>query len=134
MTINGETVSQGTVVLVEPGGSVLVAGEDLQQWRFILAGKTPRSVTDGRPYFALSDFPGLTVRIDETREILNISAPGNLFSLTKIENLYDSGGRRIINRSAGAFLNYELSGARFSGTSFEQGILKPAFRGRAAAF
>ena len=52
VTVNGETVSQGTVVLVEPGGSVLVAGEDLQQWRFILAGKTPRSVTDGRPYFA----------------------------------------------------------------------------------
>ena len=129
VTINGETVSQGTVVLVEPGGSVLVAGEDLQQWRFIIAGKTPRSVNDGRPYFALSDFPGLTVRIDEAREILNISAPGELFSLTKVENLYDSGGHRIINRSPGAFLNYEFSGARFSGTSFEQGIFETGVSG-----
>ena len=79
VTINGDTVSQGTVVLVEPGGSVLVAGEDLQLWRLIFAGKTPRSVVDGRPYFALSDFRGLTVRIDETRELLIINAPGELF-------------------------------------------------------
>ena len=99
ITINGKTVSQGSVVLVEPGGSVLVAGEDLQQWRLIITGKTPQSVLDAPSYFALSDFPGLTVRIDEARQILNINAPGNLFSLTKIENLYDSSGRRIVNRS-----------------------------------
>ena len=95
----------------------------------ILTGKSPRSVVEGRPYFALSDFPGLTVRIDEAREILIINAPGTLFSMTKIENWYDTGGHRIINRSPGAFLNYELSGARFSGTSFEQGIFETGVSG-----
>jgi outer membrane usher protein len=129
VTINGDVVSQGSVVLVGPTGSVLVSGEDLQRWRFVMTGKVPRSTLDGQLFYALGDFPGLTVRIDEARQILEINAPGSLFSLTTLDNLYDSRGNRIVNRSRGGFLNYALTGARFGGSSFEQGLFEAGMAG-----
>ena len=124
VTINGESVSTGTIVLQAADGSLLVAGDDLARWRILLTSKTPRTAFDGRPYFALNDFPGLVTKVDETRQVLVIQAPGDLFSANTIDSSLVNAAGRVINRDRGAFLNYDIFSSRIGSTALTDGLLE----------
>ncbi len=123
VTINGEAVSSGAVVLEAPDGAILIAGDDLDRWRANLAGKVPRTTRDARPFFSLRDFTAVTTRIDENKQLLEIRAPLDFFVPTVLAGLYEN-GRRVINRSRGAFLNYDFIADRFENASVEQAIFE----------
>ena len=57
VTINGEAVSSGAVVLEAPDGAILIAGDDLDRWRANLAGKVPRTTRDARPFCSRTSRP-----------------------------------------------------------------------------
>ncbi|MBV8368917.1 MAG: fimbrial biogenesis outer membrane usher protein [Candidatus Eremiobacteraeota bacterium] len=122
VVINGEPVSSGSVVLQAGDGSILVAGDDLKRWRVKLDARVPRTALDGRAYFSLRDFPGVTARVDESRQILDLRVPAGLFEPTTLG--FGRPGERRFDRSPGAFMNYWFSDTHFAGTAFEQGIFE----------
>lgn len=106
ITVNGEAVSDGTVVL-RRGGSFLMSEGDLKSLRLI----PPReggTRYKGQIYYALGSFPGARVEVDQGKQELEITIPAALFKKTVIDEKISSAKKTSVSGS-GLFLNYDLS-------------------------
>lgn len=101
--INGVQVSDGTVVVRDANGALLVRADDLHRWRI-----TPHDTAteiDGLRYFALTALPGLRYTISEADMRLDLIIPPALFDRTAIDLSSTNQPRPLPAR--GAVLKYD---------------------------
>lgn len=101
-------------------GRLLARGEDLQRWRL----RVPSAAAlrrGGEDWYSLDALPGLTYRVDESRQTLSVDAPPGLFSAT---SLIGQDTRFDVPPPAapGGFVTYDLSVDRSDGPTHAGGL------------
>ena len=116
--ING-TPYEAALPMLRLGAQVLFQRGDIASWQ-LLVPSTPALSVDGDDYFDMGASPGVTVRVDEATQTVQLDVPPEGF----VEGVARSrsAGRLPLSESAsGAFLNYDValqrdrSGTRASG-------------------
>ncbi len=102
--VNGSVVSQGTIVAIDPDGTMLVRLDDLRSWRLI----PPRghtTIRDGVEYLPVTSIPTWHVVVDPAKLVLEITVPVADLITTNISL------RPVpvtAEAHAGAFLDYDF--------------------------
>jgi len=103
--INGVT-APGPRVFVRRGGRFYADVNDLSAWR-IQAPQSGRLVIDGEIYAPLDALPGLEAAVDESRQVLRLTIPPELFAPTLLAA--PSPTPRPSPAILTGFLNYDLA-------------------------
>jgi outer membrane usher protein len=106
VTINGTTVSDGTTVLRESGGTYALAVDDARSWRLVFPRSADESY-DGQTYVALRLVLGVVVAFDEASQRLDLTVPPRYFALTRVDNAVKS-SVSMSGRDRGAFVDYDM--------------------------
>jgi outer membrane usher protein len=101
-------------------GRLLARGEDLQRWRLRVPGAVALR-HGGEDWYSLDALPGLTYRVDESRQTLSVDAPPGLFSATSLTGK-DASFSVPPPAPPGVFLNYDLSLDRSDGPTHAGGL------------
>jgi len=102
--VNGTAVSEGTIVLVDPDGTVLVRLDDLRSWRVIPPrGRT--TIRDGAEYLPITSIPTWYIAVDQAKLTLDITVPVADLITT---NISLQPAPVTAEAHAGAFLDYDF--------------------------
>lgn len=141
--INGRSVSDGTTVLRESGGTYAISLEDAGSWRLVVP-ETAYESYEGQTYVALRLLSGVAVVVDDASQSLDLTVPPRYFKVTHVDNGLIS-KHLMPKRDHGAFLNYdvrafggsdqsaELSSVFDSGMTLGDGVLNADFVGAVGA-
>lgn len=116
--INGETVSEGSVVLRNHAGDFYLPLDAVTSWHLAV----PRSgaeVIAGNRYYPLSAFPFTSAVFDPVQQVLSLTAPPDLFVSSRVVVAPQARPVPMVP-GWGGFLNYDLSAADTAG--HHQGI------------
>jgi len=121
LRINGQGPAE-TVLLLRrrSDGRLLARGEDLQRWRLRVPGAAALR-HDGEDWYSLDALPGLTYRVDESRQTLSVDAPPGLFSATALIG-QDERFNVPPPAAPGGFVTYDLSVDRSDGSTHAGGL------------
>lgn len=131
VSINGQSVSQGTVLMRDAAGNWYADVEDLDRWRLRLPPRASWRRLDGHRYAPLAALAGVRIRIDEAQAGLALEVPPEAFVGSRLQF-----GRQAaaapVRSGFGGFLNYDVlgqytdnAGAAVSGL-MEGGVFMPA--------
>ncbi|WP_426122066.1 fimbria/pilus outer membrane usher protein [Methylococcus capsulatus] len=121
--LNGEKVSEGTVVLRGRGGTLYVPDKEAQGWRLRL----PRGQTlarDGLDYLLLANPGILEARIDDTRQILVLKVEPSLLAATVAQASSHLTQPKPERTSFAGFLNYDFNLMHSPQGDFQGGALE----------
>lgn len=103
--VNGAVVSQGTIVLVDPDGTMLVRLDDLRSWRVIPPrGRT--AIRDDIEYLPITAIPTWHIVVDQAKLILDMTVP--VADLVTTNITLQRAAAAPPQAHAGAFLDYDL--------------------------
>jgi outer membrane usher protein len=140
ISINGEQISIGSVVLRESDGTYAIASEDAKSWHLILPVQA-REQYQTQTYIPLRLLPAITVRLNEKLQRLELRIPAKYFQLTRINESRQASA--LPERGRGAFLNYDareqntggeaalVNAVLDAGTTLGHGILETSYLGEA---
>jgi outer membrane usher protein len=112
ISINGEQVSIGSVVLRERDDTYALAIEDVREWRLRLPVHTPEQY-QGHAYIPLRSIPAISVHLDAKLRRLELRIPVKYLQMTRINELQPA--VIVPERGSGAFLNYDVREQTFGG-------------------
>src|SRR5579864_684934 len=121
ISINGEHVSAGTVVLRLPKDGLLVKASDLRQWRVKIPPIAQSVSFRGSSYYSFASLGAVGLRIDRLRQELSVDLPAAAFEPTLVGPL-NVAPHPI--RNSGAFIDYDLYGQT---TSFKDNFVNGLF-------
>ena len=104
--LNGQQLSEPTLAMQGPDGTVYVRMDQLREWRFRLEG-LPTVELEGLAYVSLSKLHDVTFTVDPQSYVLIIDADPGRLQPTRISFRSDETGP-MTRSSAGGFLNYGL--------------------------
>jgi outer membrane usher protein len=126
--INKQGLNETILFLRDASGRVYAAVQDLKRWRLPVP-EVPPLTYRGVQYYPLQALRGLVVELNEAKQTLDIKAPAQLFSGTKIDAELQP-GVAMTRPGTGGFLNYSLLGERTSGVSQTSGSFELGFFNR----
>jgi len=106
VTLNGEQMSDGAILLKDAEGSLFISEEDLKLWR-LREPSGMRALHHGKGYFALGAIQGAETTFDSATQTLRINVPPERFEKTTLNR--GSIERTAPARGAGGFFNYDFS-------------------------
>lgn len=107
VTING--LAEGAALVMRDASTAWVSTDDAARWRLVAPARKPRSM-GGVDYYPLSVFDGLSYRIDESKQLLELTLPAAGFETTRFSGV----GRSLTEPTpsdGGAYLSYDASAA-----------------------
>ena len=96
-----------TVLILRRNERLFAGAKDLRHWRLPLPDTSPVTL-DGEDFYALDALAGLSYNFDESNQVLTIDASPNLFDTTLLNGMETDFSEPTL-KSAGGFLNYDLS-------------------------
>ena len=96
-----------TVLILRRNERLFAGAKDLRHWRLPLPDTSPVTL-DGEDFYALDALAGLSYNFDESNQVLTIDASPNLFDPTLLNGTETDFSEPTL-KSAGGFLNYDLS-------------------------
>jgi outer membrane usher protein len=111
--VNARTGGEMLVVLRDPAGHLYLEAGDYARLNLTLPTRDGREV-DGKHYFPLFASPRLAVELDAATQHLNIKAPPEAFTMTRLAAA-PVRATGLSHAEPGAFLNYQLSEQRIAG-------------------
>ncbi|WP_435928748.1 fimbria/pilus outer membrane usher protein [Methylococcus sp. S1M] len=121
--LNGETVSEGTLVLRGQDGSLYVPEEAIESWRMELPAANTLA-HDGRDYRALANPGIIEARIDDTRQTLVLRVEPSLLAGTVVEAGTRLAQPKAERASFAGFLNYDFNIMHSRQGDFQGGALE----------
>ncbi len=107
VSINRQDLGQTTLFLQDNNQHLWATKQDLENWRFNLAGKSAISY-DGNEYYALNDFPELHYDLNMAALTISITSQAGNFRKTEIDASHFM-PLKVNRPSPGGFINYDLS-------------------------
>lgn len=105
ITLDGQPVAEGTIVLQASGGRFALSALDLQKWGVVLPKVAPL-IVDGKPYYPLEDLAGAKVTVEVAAQQLDLNLPSALFETTSL-NALGTGPTSLATFVPGYYLNYD---------------------------
>ena len=122
VAINKQPVAAAVAILQVEGLGVVIPHEDFKSLRLETV-KTPIAIRRVDEYVPLARIPGITAQVDMRTLELNITAPSNMFAVTRLA--MESRAQGPVSPAAtGAFLNYDLLASRSSADRTYGGTLE----------
>lgn len=115
-------IRKDTVLLLRSGDSLYAGAQDLRRWRMRLPNTNPLTL-GGEDFYALDGLAGLTYRLDETTQTLEVKVPPNLFDATMLM-AKNSDFSSPSQASPGGILNYDMAASHTKGKTNTSGILE----------
>jgi outer membrane usher protein len=128
VVLNGQPVSEASLVLRGGEGGTYVRKADLESWRLRLP-RIPPVRYAGEDYLPLSALGALAYRIDEATQTLVVSAPPGAFLPVALRGTALAFARPTPS-PPGGFLNYDLAVTRVLGQNAASGLLEASVFGR----
>ena len=128
VTINQHDLAEIALFLQTAQGEILADGSDLQRWRFSLP-QTPAVIYEGKNYYPLHAFSGLTYSIDRSQMRITLVVPPQLLA----SNAFDVAGNQLVTptpSTPGGFINYDVNAQMATGQNTVGGIFEPALFNR----
>jgi len=140
VSINGDEVSSGAVLLREGDGTYALDLEDAQAWRLVLPVRAQQTY-QGQIFVALRALAGIKVSYNEILQRLELVIAPRYFAMTAVDPSTEAPASAAIAR--GMFLNYDFLGQNYSnqpgvltdtilnpGVSIGRGVLNADFLGQ----
>lgn len=126
-SINRQASGEPIMVLHGEQGDIFVPAETIKAWRLKLSA--PRVIEfEGRSYVSITGVPGLTTKLVQETQSLEVTAAPNLLEATVLAGGQEDLGP-MTQSGVGAFLNYDLLGQLSDDTvvsgAFELGAFSP---------
>jgi outer membrane usher protein len=103
------------VLLRDAAGRFWLGEDDFARFNLSVPARGARTVA-GRRYFALDRLPGIALEFDAARQHLDVKVAPEAFAMTRL-SATAARGPDVTPASPGAFVNYQLSGQRVTGTT-----------------
>lgn len=125
VTINGQTVSDGTEFLLEADDVILVKVAELRSWGLLATSNTKLRGTDYTDVRALA---GVSATIDEQRQIISLTAAPSSFVTVQID-LANFRERYVAMPASGrgASVDYDLHASTGSGGAHYNGLITTGY-------
>jgi outer membrane usher protein len=131
IALNGQEVSEGTIVLQKGEGDFFVEEGDLRRWRIRLP-ETGGVKFQNRTFYPLNKLEGIRIVVDAPTQTLRIEVPARLFVTSVLEEAETRGPKPV--HGTGGFWNYDLSLEKGHGTKSRlDGIFEGGFFSRFGA-
>ncbi len=105
--VRPQGVDSGGTILFDCNGQLFAKRQDLAAWTLRPPPSGGIADQDGTLFFSLSEIPGLSYAVDQSRQILIITVSGSGFATTATISSARPAGTRF-KPGIGAFLNYDL--------------------------
>jgi outer membrane usher protein len=115
VAVNARSGGEMLVVLRDAAGHLYLEAGDYARLNLTVPTRDGREV-DGKQYFPLFASPRLAVEFDAATQHVNIKAPPEAFSMTRLAAA-PVRSTALSHAEPGAFLNYQLSEQRISGAA-----------------
>jgi outer membrane usher protein len=115
-------------LLVTPDGHWLARRADLQEWRLTIPAATP-VLYAGEEHFPLDAYAGLSMRVNEAAQALDIESPPQFFAGAVLDSA-PARTARAATPSPGAFFNYDVFLNTTSDAAHLGGLFEGAFFNR----
>lgn len=109
VSINGQNVSQGTVLMRDSQGRWYGDIQDLRDWRLRLPPQASWRRVDGHRYAPLNAVPGARVQVVEASAALSLEVPAYAFIGSRVA-LGRAAAPPPVRSGFGGFLNYDVLG------------------------
>jgi outer membrane usher protein len=126
--VNKQGLNETVLFLRDASGRVYVAEQDLKRWR-LSAPEVPPVTHRGVQYYPLQALRGLALKLNEAEQTLDIEAPPQLFTGTRVD-VERPKSTPTARPGTGGFLNYSLLGDRVSGVNQTSGSFELGFFNR----
>jgi outer membrane usher protein len=115
-------------ILTDNDGNYYVEESWLERWEVVRPYPSSRQFS-GKNYFAVSDFPGATARLESQEMTLDVSMPPDLLPMRVVDMRGDSGLTPTAN--FGAYMDYDWNYRRQSGAGLQTftGLIRPVVFG-----
>lgn len=128
--VNRQGLNETVLVLRSGDGRFFIAGEDLDRWR-LRRSDTPALTHRGGAYYPLQSLPGVTYKLNEAQQTLDIQTSAEAFAETVSPLALGRGDAAPVLPQPGGFLNYDLSSAGGGGSrSLHSGLFEAGFFSR----
>lgn len=122
--INAQGEGETALFVKTPDGKLLARREDLARWRL----KSSVAIAHaGEDYVPLASLEGLSYRLDEGNQSLELQAPPALFNATQIGSTAEAAA--AMPTTSGGFLNYDLFASRDDTSTLLNGLLEAGIYG-----
>jgi outer membrane usher protein len=111
--VNDSDTQEVILYIKDKQGRLWVSAKNIEAWRLRIPNVLPVTY-DNEKYYSLSQFPGLTYKIDNENLIIRIKAPFQLFEANMI-NANASQINKFISPSPGLFFDYNLFDTKQAG-------------------
>jgi outer membrane usher protein len=120
--INRQEQGETVPLLRRNDGRLLARREDLRRWRLRVPEVVPQS-HNGEAFYPLDALRGLSYRVDETAQTLELDAAPGLFGMTEIKGTV-AGFSSPTPSPPGGFFNYDVAVDRMDGQSKTSGLFE----------
>lgn len=124
--VNGQGEGETALFLKTPDGRLLARQEDLRRWRLQTGSAVLQA---GEPFVALDTLDGLSYRLDEASQALELQAKAQLFDSTTLQGSAVHPAAAMPS-APGGFLNYELVASRDDSDTRHSGLFELGLFGR----
>lgn len=131
VSVNAQPADDVVLFMRDTSGRVLAAGASLRHWRVRLPPQ-PTLTRQGESYFALDAMPGLSYRVDEEQQLLQLEVRASLFDSVSIA-AKSADYAPAPKPPLGAFLNYDVVATNAAGRSTLGGLLEGSLFGAGGA-
>ncbi len=131
VVLNGQALSTPYVFL-RRNDTLYARVKDLKEWR-IDTSPTVFMTVDGQELVSLTALPGLEVSIDDAAQLLRLTAPPELFELTRLD-AQAAGVPPLTPPASAAFINYDLALEAIENSQKASGFLEMGASNKAGLF
>lgn len=122
--LNGIPTHDVAIVVRFPGGDILVSPSDLRSWR--LHVPEHRVQYQGLDYVSLTEYEGITFRVDEATQAVYLTVKPELLASTEVQGVQNRTNPELTT-GRGGFVNYTLTWEDNSYSNQVSGMLEGGF-------
>gem|GEM_PF-2454454 len=119
--VNGQLVSDGSILLFDVREHVYATQEEVQRWRFSPSSAAALITYHGVRYVDLSTYDAITVAVDSQHQELDITASPHDFAKTDVQ-LGATTPQRTTDARSGGYLNYAAHADTVAGRPIFNGL------------